>query len=168
MKRQRKPLRLQGYDYKKPGYYFVTACARQRGENVFASISLQEETVGAIMNRPLVQISLTRPGQAVRQAIFGIPAHYRNVAVDTYVIMPDHVHMILAIRASGDGRLIAAPTAVGLSVVMQQFKRTVSKAIGVPLWQRGYYDHIIRQEEDLRAFRQYILENPLNWKSNKE
>ena len=107
---QRKPLRLQGHDYSKPGYYFVTVCTRQRGENILAEIS-GGASVGAIINRPSPQVSLTPWGRIVQRTIFDIPSHYPNVAVDTYIIMPDHIHMILAIREPGDGRLIAAPTA---------------------------------------------------------
>ena len=81
--------------------------------------------VGAIINRPIVnrlivnppfinppppKVALTPVGKITEQAISEIPSHYPNIKVDTYVVMPDHVHMILEIHATGDGRLIAAPT----------------------------------------------------------
>ena len=81
--------------------------------------------------------------------------------------MPDHVHLILSFRHIGpDGRQIAAPTP--LSKVIQQMKRIASKQAGVPLWQKGFYDHVIRNDVDLANDRQYILNNPLKWIEDKD
>ena len=175
---QRKPLRLQGYDYGKPGYYFVTICTAVRGENILAEISPGDAPVGAIINRPFpgppsiapspVKVTLTPVGEITEQTISEISSHYPNIKVDTHVIMPDHVHMILEIRWGGSGRLIAAPTGVVLSKVIQQFKRMVSKTAGFSIWQRSYYDHIIRNREDLQSIRQYILTNPQKWTAGEE
>ena len=76
--------------------------------------------------------------------------------------MPDHVHLILSFRHIGpDGRQIAAPTP--LPKVIQQMKRIASKQAGVSLWQKGFYDHVIRNDEDLTNVRRYIRNNPLKW-----
>ena len=146
---QRKPLRLRGYDYGRTGYYFVTVCTAVRGKTSPRGV-------------------LTPVGKITEQAISEIPSHYPNIKVDTYVVMPDHVHMILEIHATGDGRLIAAPTGMDLSKVIQQFKRVVSKTAGFSIWQRSYYDHIVRNREDLENIRQYIQTNPQKWILSKE
>lgn len=186
---KRKPLRLSGYDYSKPGYYFVTVCTAVRGENILAEI-YSTPVVGAIINRPspcILQMStqpspviaLTPYGTIVEQSIHNISHHYSHITVDSYAIMPDHVHMLLAVEdpgmagtleVAGDGRQIAAPTPIAakLPTVIQQFKRAVSKTAGYSVWQKGYYDHIIRNEEDLQSTRQYIQNNPLKWLLDRE
>lgn len=127
---------------------------------------LHEPAVGAIINRP-PRISLTPLGRIVDETIRAIPDHYPGISVDQYIIMPDHVHLILALRHIGpDGRQIAAPTP--LSNVIQQMKRITSKQAGISLWQKGFYDHVIRNDEDLANVRQYIRNNPLKWIQDKD
>ena len=160
---QRKRLRLPEYDYAQPGYYFITVCTRERKQEALCSI---EHTVGAIINRP-PRISLTSLGRIVDETIRAIPDHYPGISVDQYVIMPDHVHLILSFRHIGpDGRQIAAPTP--LPKVIQQMKRIASKQAGVSLWQKGFYDHVIRNDEDLTNVRRYIRNNPRKWIQDKD
>ena len=160
---QRKRLRLPEYDYAQPGYYFITICTRERKQEALCSI---EPAVGAIINRP-PRISLTPLGRIVDETIRAIPDHYPGILVDQYIIMPDHVHLILSFRNIGpDGRQIAAPTP--LSKIIQQMKRIASKQAGVPLWQKGFYDHVIRNDVDLANVRQYIRNNPLKWIEDKD
>ena len=160
---QRKRLRLEAYDYSQPGYYFITICTRERKQEALCSI---EPAVGAIINRP-PRISLTPLGRIVDETIRAIPDHYPGILVDQYIIMPDHVHLILSFRNIGpDGRQIAAPTP--LSKIIQQMKRIASKQAGVPLWQKGFYDHVIRNDVDLANVRQYIRNNPLKWIEDKD
>lgn len=97
----------------------------------------------------------------MEQAILAIPAHYPAVTVDNYVIMPNHIHAILRITTiDEDGRLIAAPT---LSTVIGQTKGWVSKQIGHPIWQKSFYDHVIRNEKEYLDTWAYIDENPAKW-----
>ena len=160
---QRKRLRLESYDYSQPGSYFITICTMERNQEVLFSF---EPAVGAIINRP-PRISLTPLGRIVDATIRAIPDHYPGISVDQYIIMPDHVHLILALRHIGpDGRQIAAPTP--LSNVIQQMKRITSKQAGISLWQKGFYDHVIRNDEDLANVRQYIRNNPLKWIQDKD
>ena len=160
---QRKRLRLPEHDYSQPGYYFITICTKKRHQEILCSI---EHTVGAIINRP-PRISLTPLGRIVDETIRAIPDHYPGISVDQYVIMLDHVHLILSFRHIGpDGRQIAAPTP--LPKVIQQMKRIVSKQVGVSLWQKGFYDHVIRNDEDLTNVRRYIRNNPLKWIQDKD
>ena len=86
-------------------------------------------------------------------------AHYKNIAIDKYCIMPDHVHLILRIEPDSDGRIISAPT---VSTVIGSMKRWVSKQVGRSVWQKSFYDHIIRNQQDYDAVWEYIENNPLN------
>ena len=158
---KRKANRLPDYDYSTHNAYFLTVCLNDR-QNLFW------QPVGATIGRPHT-IQLTRCGQIVDQAIRSIPAHYPAVTVDQYVIMPDHVHLLLQIHEH-DGRAMLAPTEIGeadgramlaptISRIMQQFKGSVTKQLGMPIWQKGFYDHIIRDENDYRSKWQYIEGN---------
>ena len=180
---QRKPLRLRGYDYGKPGYYFVTVCTAVRGETILAEISPEPQTVGAAalggpspifagpgLNAPANwTITLTDIGKVVRQHIENINTTYgERAGIDCYVIMPDHVHIVVWIHTLGNRPPRAAAPTVTLSGIVNALKGLSSKKAGYRLWQRSYYDHIIRSQEDLEATRQYILDNPQKWRLSRE
>ena len=113
------------------------------------------------------EVSLTTLGQMTRQAILEIPNRYPDISVDQFIIMPDHVHLILAVQNTGpSGRQIAAPTSI--STAIQQLKRAASRAAGRSIWQRSFYDHVIRNDADLAETRQYIRGNPLKWIEDKD
>ena len=80
--------------------------------------------------------------------------------VDNYVIMPNHIHLLLIICADENGRPMVAPT---VSRVIQQLKGYVTKRIGYSIWQKLYYDHVIRGREDYNEINKYIHENPARW-----
>lgn len=105
------------------GSYFITICTRERNQEVLCSI---EPAVGAIINRP-PRISLTPLGRIVDATIRAIPDHYPGISVDQYIIMPDHVHLILALRHIGPDRAARLPPLRPLSNVIQQMKRITSK-----------------------------------------
>lgn len=88
---------------------------------------------------------------------------YPFLRVDKYVIMPNHVHLIVLICTDGDGRPQAAPT---LGRVLNQFKGAVTKQNGSPVWQKGYHDHIIRNAEDYLRIWEYIDTNPAKWQED--
>ena len=159
---RRKPNRLNGYDYSQNGAYFVTICTRDR-KNLF-----WRENVGADSIRPKTPVSelLSEYGSIVERAILAIPEHYSGVAVDQYVIMPNHIHLILRISEpdSGCGRILSAPT---LSIVVGQMKRHTAKQIGHPVWQKSFYDHVIRNETDYREIWDYIENNPRKWAEDR-
>lgn len=85
---------------------------------------------------------------------------YASVRVDKYCIMPDHIHMILSIEADTDGRPQVAPT---ISWVIQQFKGSITKQIGRPIWQKSFYEHGIRNQQDYDEIWEYIENNPLKF-----
>jgi REP element-mobilizing transposase RayT len=103
---------------------------------------------------------LTKYGKVIETAILSISKHYENVVVDKYVIMPNHVHLIIRINNVG-GRMISAPTVIG------QMKRWVSIKFGKSIWQKGYYDHIIRDDDDYLTKCKYIENNPEKWCEDK-
>lgn len=151
---KRKPNRLKKYDYGKTGAYFITVCAKDR-KNLFWN------NVGAGIARPF---KLSEYGKIVDTAIKNIPIKYNAVSVDKYVIMPNHIHLLLQIHGGENGRAMPAPT---VSTVIQQMKGYVTKCVGFPVWQKLFYDHIIRGEEDYREIWEYIENNPLKWREDR-
>ena len=149
---KRKHNRLTDYDYSTPNAYFITVCTHNK-ENLFW------EDVGATINCPN-NPNLTNLGTIVRQHIENIPKHYPTVSVDHFVIMPNHIHLLLQIKADVDGRSLNAPT---VSTIVRLMKGFVSKQAGFPVWQKGFYDHIIRNDIDYRNIWNYIDSNPAKW-----
>ena len=141
----RKKNRLEGYDYAKPGYYFVTFCTKNK-ECTLGSVTTADEANSSEMR-------LSPCGQLTQEAIVAIEQVYPGVKVDQYAIMPNHVHLLLSMTA-GDYDL------PNLSRIIQQTKRRVSKNYGSPVWQSHYNDHIIRCEQDYREIWEYIENNP--------
>ena len=152
----RKPIRIENYDYSNPGAYFITLCTANR-EKIFWN------RVGADIIRPQ-NVPLSVAGQIAEQGILQIAEHYENVIVDKYCIMPDHIHLILRIESEIDGRMISAPT---VSTAVGSMKRWVSRQIGRPIWQKSFYDHGIRNQQDYDEIWQYIENNPLKYALNR-
>jgi REP element-mobilizing transposase RayT len=158
---RRKALRLPEYDYSSPGAYFVTICTFQR-----------EFRLGKVIDG-IMQIS--EEGLIVEKTWAGLIDHYYYVMLDELIVMPNHVHGILFITENptfpvGAG-LRPAPTRpdnrCGLSELVRALKSFSAREInklngtpGAPFWQRGYYEHIIRDEESLNLIRGYIADNP--------
>ena len=149
-----KPPRLPNYDYSSPGYYFVTFNTRTRGQNILAEFG----PVGtAALGGP--ELRLTCAGEIVRELIENIDHVYSDVHVDCYVIMPDHVHMIVVLGCSDGPPRAAVPTP--LFRVIGPVKSLSPNRVGSSLWQDEYYDHTIRGDTDLNEIRTYIQNNPL-------
>ena len=141
---KRKATRIPGFDYSSIQAYFVTAVAAGR-ERIFSCINGRG------------QIELLPTGKIVQQHIEALAAHYECVQVQKYVIMPDHIHIIIFIGQSDERK---RPS---INQIMAAFKAGVSREIGRPIWQRSYYDHIIRSQSDYDEVWQYIENNPLQW-----
>ena len=148
----RKHLRLEEHDYSTPGAYFITVCTANR-ENLFWSDCRGELCSPA-------SIPLSDLGMIVDKEIKKLNATYAAVRVDKYCIMPDHIHMILTINTDEDGRTQFAPT---ISRVVKQFKGSITKQIEKPIWQKSFYDHGIRNQQDYDEIWQYIENNPLKY-----
>ncbi len=143
----RKPNRLDNYDYSQNGAYFITICTKDR-KPILSQIIVGEDII-------LPSLELSEYGRIVDKSINEIPMHYDGVFVDKYIIMPNHIHLI--IRIDNNGRMISAPT------IIAGMKRYVSKQIGQSIWQKSFYDHIIRDEYDYQCIGQYIDENLIRW-----
>jgi putative transposase len=146
----RKQVRLSGYDYGDPGSYFVTICTKNR-RPYFGRI-----------NEFAVELSLI--GSVVDDCWRALPDWFSNVSLDAYVIMPDHLHGI--IRITDRGR--------SLDSILGTFKSGVTRRCresnlldNQALWQRGYFEHVVRTERALVCMRRYILDNPTQWDLEK-
>ena len=103
---------------------------------------------------------LTECGKIVDEAINNIEEKYVGVRLDKYIIMPDHIHLLITILPLACGRSMGAPT---VSNILNQLKGYVTKRIGFSVWQKLYYDHIIRDDEDFNIKCEYIENNPTAW-----
>ncbi len=110
------------------------------------------------------EISLSQIGKTVEQAILNIPQKYKTVTVDKYVIMPNHIHLILVFCSDACGRALRAPT---LSNVIGQMKGYVTKVCGDSFWQKSFYDEIIRSQKGYEKIWSYIDGNPLKWQDDE-
>lgn len=153
---KRKQNRLTEYDYSTPNAYFITVCTQKR-KNLFWTNTLK------MIDRP-ENVPLTKLGMCVKQAICDIPRYYPAITVNHAVIMPNHIHLLLQINTDADGRPMAAPT---ISTVINQTKGVISKKAGFPVWQKGFYDHVIRGEQDYLDVWNYIEGNPGKWAEDK-
>ena len=151
---KRKPMRLPDYDYSSPGIYFITICTKNR------SCILSTITVGAdALGGPCLQ--LTDAGKVVEQYILTAD-RMTGFHVDKYVIMPNHIHMILWVE-SGPPRA-SAPT---VSDAIGALKRLVNRRLGHDIWQRSFHEHVIRNEQDYREIWEYIDANPVKWAEDR-
>ena len=169
---KRKSPRLKSYDYSTPGYYFVTMCTHEKrkilGSVVSSSQKVSNEIVGASHESP--EIRLTAQGEIVDEIIRNIPVRF-NVIVDKYVIMPNHIHLILVLKENEALRAIRESPlrhremldmVVGY-IKMNASKKIHNEVIHGKVWQRSYHDHIIRGEKDYRKIWEYIDTNPARW-----
>ena len=154
----RKPIRLQGHDYSENGAYFITICTEHR-RNILSNI-----VGGGALDAPNIQ--LTDKGRIVERYLLSGNA-IPSVFIDHYVIMPNHVHVIIRIQHLENGTSRApSPTNMIIPHVVSTFKRFCHKAIGERIFQRSYYDHIIRSEDDYAAIASYIETNPAKWRED--
>jgi REP element-mobilizing transposase RayT len=173
----RRSIRLKGYDYSQAGAYFITVVVQGR-ENLF----------GEIVNG---EMRLNAAGEIVLQTWNDLPRRFPSIELDASVIMPNHGHGIIVIGHDTVGATLASPDASSndqgaassaptndaptLAAIMRAFKSISAISVnrqlareGQPLWQRNYYEHIIRDEKDLNRIREYIINNPLKWESDTE
>jgi putative transposase len=160
---RRRSLRLRGYDYSQAGAYFVTVCAHNR-ICFFGDISAG-----------IVQ--LNDSGMIAQETWIHLAEHYSNLTFDAFVVMPNHIHgiLVLADDLVGAGLKPAPTQRHALPEIIRAFKTFSARRInacrgtlGVPVWQRNYYEHIIRNEKALTRIRQYIAYNPARWADDPE
>lgn len=172
-KHHRRSIRLKGYDYTRAGVYFVTIVTQNRA-CLFGHIVAGEVRLNAF-------------GQVVAETWQWLATQYDYVELDEWVVMPNHLHGIVVITDTGDGGggSRTAPTVIASTAPMVKrkplgrligaFKTVSTKRIneyrgtsGVVVWQRNYYEHIIRDERSLNRVREYIAANPLRWHLDRE
>ncbi len=137
----RKPLRLRDYDYAQGGAYFITICTKEKAHTLGTVVGGDAHIAPRVLLSPL--------GELVQARLRTVPG------MEKFVVMPNHLHFVTVL---GSGPMwVSAPTAV------RSFKTLVTKQFGAPVWQRGYYDHIIRDESDFLRIWRYIDENPARW-----
>ena len=159
----RQSMRLQRYDYSLPGAYFITICIHK--QKMLLKIKDVQMMIGSVWN--------------------SLPDRFPSLELDEFIIMPNHIHAILCMNVVGADlvsarnkmKSMSAPT---ISRIVQAFKSitTFKYILGVKennwplfnkrLWQRNYYDHIIRSEKALNYIREYIVNNPIRWEFDKE
>jgi REP element-mobilizing transposase RayT len=166
--RNRHSVRLPDYDYSQPGAYFVTICTKDR-RNLF----------GGVVNE---EMCLSRFGGVVKACWEDLPRHFAEVDVNEFVVMPNYIHGIVvlvdgmgtACRAHTTERY-ARPVTGSLPTIIRSFKSAATKRIneirrtpGQPVWQRNYYEHVVRTEEEMNRIREYIAGNPATWHDDVE
>ena len=156
---RRKTMRLQEYDSSQAGGYFITICTHEKeclfGEVVDGEVQLNE--IGRIVKSEWLKTEEIRD----------------NVSTDEFVIMPNHVHGILFIDEPAER--FGQPTSNLIPTINRSFKAAIIKQINelrntpvVPVWQRSFYDRIVRNDDELNKIREYILNNPLKWQLDTE
>ena len=155
---KRKLPRLRSYDYATPGAYFITICTHEK-RCVFGNI-VQGNNVGE------AHLVYSPIGEIARKCLLNVAAHYENVKVDNWVIMPNHVHILLQVTEG----LNPFPTKkFDISNVVGKYKAAVTRAVGNAfmhsgrLWQSSFYDHVVRNDEDYQNIWKYISGNPSKW-----
>ena len=160
---KRKGLRLKNYDYSLPGAYFVTVCTANRKNYLWNDeLDLQIfrwESVGANCVRPQ-NLPLSDIGNIVLNELERWNQTYPAVSLYSYVIMPNHLHIMVVISADEYGRPQVAPT---VERMVKQFKGAITKKVGKPIWQKSFIEHVIRNIKDYETRLNYIYENPMRW-----
>jgi len=160
----RKPNRIQEYDYSTNGAYFITICTRDR-KRILSKIAVGT----GVLDCP--QIRLLNHGEIADRYIRQMDAFYNHISVEKFVIMPDHIHLLLSVHKEQSRTPV--PTKIdnknsAVSKFVSTFKRFCNKEYGENIWQNRYYDHVIRNQRDYDEIWQYIENNPRKWLLEKE
>ena len=181
-KRSRRLIRLKGFDYSQPGAYFVTLVSKSR-KCIFGRVEGNH-------------IRHNEISELVVNCWLSISDHFDNTRLDEFVLMPNHLHGIIFIheilgKGEASPGIITSPVesisgdasplrprgtqSGSLSAIIQNFKSISTRKVnrlyynpGNKIWQRNYYERIIRNERELNATREYIRDNPFNWELDKE
>lgn len=147
---QRKPTRLKEFDYRTTGSYFVTICTKNK-----------QKLLGMVkegkMSYDSPYVELSQIGKKVEQSIRYIGLSNSEINVDHYVVMPNHVHLLLSLTSNGNVGNISIPQVIG------KFKSYTTRQYGEILWQRSFHDHIVRSKRAYEVLWNYIDGNPAKW-----
>ena len=175
----RKSHRLKQYDYSQNGYYYVTVLIYNR--NLLFGNILNKKPVGTrrAVSEIIPEININQYGKIVREEWENTQRLRNNITLDEYVIMPNHIHGIIIINDTDTARRVPTgqfgkPISGSLSTIIGSFKSAVTKRINElrqttlpPVWQKLFYDHVIRTDISLQNIRQYIINNPATWDNDE-
>ncbi|MCR4304169.1 MAG: transposase [Gallionella sp.] len=167
----RRSVRLRNYDYSQAGAYFITLCTQER-KCLFGALA------GDV-------VQLNEAGRLAQNIWDALPEHYSCIELDSFVVMPNHIHGIILLNTAGArfiasnddgaanlGAMNRAPT---LGEIVRAFKARCTHSVnqllgtkGLSIWQRNYYEHVIRNESSLQEIREYIANNPAQWAIDSE
>ncbi len=168
----RKYVHLKHFDYASSGAYFVTICTHERRHYLSSvvgsnSISPYNELLSSVENS--IQVELTELGIIAEQVLFDLEERFSNLIIDSYVIMPDHIHILFVLKKPAQSTTVETQlknrsimdivcTYKSLTTRYCKQKKSIQK-----LFQASFYEHIIRNREDYERTRKYIYENPIRW-----
>jgi REP element-mobilizing transposase RayT len=150
---RRRSLRLPGHDYSQAGAYFITACIHNRAM-----------LLGEVMDG---DVRLNEMGAIVQQTWDDLPTHYHGIDLDAFIVMPNHVHGIIILADASERRHAIPEIVRGFKTFSARRVNERSGQSGVR-WQRGYYEHVVRNEKALDRIRAYIANNPARWADDPE
>ena len=156
---KRKPTRWSEIDYSTAGLYFITICTHQRKQTL-------STVVGEGLAPPVIE--LTPYGEIAEQQLSLLKARFPSVDIDTYIIMPNHIHLILHLTNSAAGGASPSPT---VSDIICAFKSLTTRLCKQKynekkIFQRSFYDHVIRNEHEYAEISKYIAKNPQTWRED--
>lgn len=160
----RRSIRLQKYDYSEIGAYFITICTYNR-----------ECLFGDIVNDAVI---LNELGVIAHDEWLRTVEMRKDIGLDEFVIMPNHLHGVITIKGHAQRaptfEQFGKPTSSSVPTIIRGYKSAVTKQINevyraheIKVWQRGYYEHVIRNEKSFCQIREYIVNNPMNWQQDE-
>jgi REP element-mobilizing transposase RayT len=147
----RKTIRLKDYDYSSAGYYYITICTKDR-----------KCILGKAEND---SITVSKLGEIITKNWNALVSMYKHIELNQYVVMPNHIHAIIVLNENCT-KTIGDIICGYKSKTAREYNK-INKLNGEAIWQRGYYEHIIRNEKELYRIQKYILENPIKWKYDR-
>ena len=142
---KRKKIRLYNYDYSEENMYFITICVKDRLE-ILGKIDEYNN------------LKLTKVGNIVKQEVNRLEDIYKNIKIDEYIVMPNHLHILILINYK-DG--------TSISRIIKHLKTNISREIKYSIWQKSFYEHIIRNGKEYLKIKEYIKNNIINWSKDK-
>ncbi|MDO4862393.1 MAG: hypothetical protein Q3984_06960 [Eubacteriales bacterium] len=157
---QRKATRLKGYDYSSPGVYFITICTQNR------KCMLSDLVVGEGLAPP--ETRLSEIGRIAEEQILALEERFPSVSIDRYVVMPNHIHILLLLREQAGGAS-PSPTVPQVIGTFKSITTRLSRAYRAEglVFQRSFHDHVVRGEADYREIWDYIDSNPARWQEDR-
>ena len=160
-------VRIHGFDYSQPGAYFITICAWQK------TLLFGEITKGIV--------SLSKVGDIARQELEQLPHKFSKIHLDTFVVMPNHIHALITISANDTiiptayTEAFSHPQQGSIPTIARAYKASVTRRAAMlrdnpvsEVWQRNYYEHVVRNENEKERIYEYIISNPDQWDSDDE